>query len=180
MSSLLTLLFAPSFLILIQYFRFEKIVLIYILLSFLFLAYAYIKKKKSEDFVIITIYLLLLCFAYFYASFEAVKFIPVLTALTFSAIFTHASIKREELIFKFTTKFYKKELASDEIIFLKKGDSFWAIAIFIYAIFLLSLVYFSDDTMWAFFSSIGWYIYFFTTLLVQIIYGKIYAIKMHS
>ncbi|MDB2562669.1 hypothetical protein N9X61_03600 [Sulfurimonas sp.] len=113
-------------------------------------------------------------------SFQTVKLIPVLSALTFFIIFLHAAIQKKELIFKFTTRFYKKPLSQEEIKFLKKGDIFWAVAIFIYILLLSGLVYTGDDALWAFFSSIGWYIYFLITLIIQIIYGKVYAIKMFS
>lgn len=180
MSSVLTLLFAPSFLILINYFEFKIVVLVYIFLSLLFLIYAYEKKKKLEDFIITSIYLLLLAVAYFNNSFESVKFIPVFTAMTFFVIFANSAIKKNELIFKFTKTFYKKKLTDAEAIFLKKGDSFWAVAILIYIIILMSLVYYGDNILWAFYSSIGWYIYFSLVLIIQIIYGKAYAIKLYS
>lgn len=180
MSSVITLLFAPSFLVLIQYFSFQLIVSIYILLSFIVLVYAFLKRKKAEDFIIISIYLVLLSIAYISNSFQSVKFIPVFSAMTFFTIFAYSSIKKKELIFNFTKKFYKKDLGEAESMFLKDGDKFWAVAILLYAVFLLSLVYYGDDRVWAFFSSVGWYIYFVLTLVTQIIYGKVYAIKMYS
>lgn len=178
MSNLLTLLFAPTFLILIHYFDFRSVALIYIGFSSAFLIYAFIKKEKLEDCVIISIYLLLLIFSYFYNSVETVKFIPVFTAMTFAFIFTYSAIKNHTAIYKFTTRFYKKKLSEGEVVFLKKGDAFWAVAIFIYALFLLYLALNSDDKIWAFFSSLGWYIYFVLVLSLQILYGKVYAIKM--
>ena len=180
MSSVLTLLFAPTFLIFIQYFQFKSVALVYIFVALLFLIYAYIKKKKMEDFIIVSIYLLILTIAYFNASLETVKFIPVLSAMTFFAIFAHSALKHNELIYKFTTRFYKKEISDAEVLFLKAGDSFWAVAIFLYAMFLLALVYMANDMIWAFFSSLGWYIYFVLALLAQIVYGKFYAIKLYS
>jgi hypothetical protein len=179
-SSVLTLLFAPTFLILIQYFAFETVTLIYILLALFILYYAYLKKKKTEDLIVIGIYLLLLSVAYLSNSFEAVKFIPVLSAMTFFTIFAYASMKKSELIYKFTIRFYKKPLSDGEVIFLKNGDKFWAIAILFYALFLTSLIYYDNPILWAFFSSVGWYIYFVLTLTIQIFYGKLYAIKMYS
>jgi len=178
MSSLLTLLFAPTFLLLIRFFEFQEIVTVYIAVSLLFLAYAIIKKKKAEDFYVIGIYLTLLFIAYFNNNFETVKFIPVLSAMAFFGIFAYSVLKKNELIYKFTTRVYKKKLSDEEILFLKQGDFFWAVAIFIYAMFLLSLVYLATDEVWAFFSSIGWYIYFGITLFIQVTYGKMYAIKM--
>ena len=178
MSSLLTLLFAPTFLIFIKFFDFQKVVIIYIVISLLFFAYALFKKKKAEDFYVLGIYLSILFIAYFNNDFATVKFIPVLSALAFFAIFAHSVVKKNELIYKFTTRVYKKQLSDGEILFLKQGDLFWSVAIFIYAMFLLSLVYFASDAVWAFSSSIGWYIYFGITLFVQVTYGKMYAIKM--
>jgi len=180
LSSVLTLLFAPSFLFLIHYFEFQSVVVLYILCSFLFFLFLCFKKSKVEDFAIVGIYFLLLCFAYFHASLEVVKWIPVFTALTFFAIFTHSALKKGELIFRFTQKFYKKNLTEAEVLFLKKGDSFWAFALFVYIVLLISLVYYGNDVLWAFFSSLGWYIYFSIVLAIQIIYGKTYAIKLYS
>ena len=180
MSSVLTLLFAPTFLILLQYFEFQTITLIYIFISLFGLTYAYIVKSKLEDFAIIGIYLVLLTLAYFTTSFEAVKFIPVFSAMTFFTVFALSFMKKGELIYKITTKFYKKKLSDGEIVFLKAGDAFWAGATLLYALFLVLIVYYENDMAWAIFSSVGWYIYFVLALGIQIIYGKFYAIKMHS
>lgn len=180
MSSVLTLLFAPSFLILTHFFQFKLIVLIYILLSLLFLIYAYIKKEKYENLIIVTIYLLLLSIAFVDSSIGAVKLIPVFTAMVFFAIFVHSAVYKKELIFKFTKKIIHNEMSEAETLFLKNGDTFWAVAVFLYITILIGITFYGDDTLWAFFSSIGWYIYFFTVLLIQIIYGKMYAIKLYS
>jgi len=180
MSSLITLLFAPSFLILIHYFDFKKIVSFYILLSLSFLLYAFFKKKKLEDFILLGIYLLFLGFAYFFVSMEAIKFISIFTAMAFFSLFAEAAIHKKELILKLTQKFYKKELTKGEIIFLKKSDLYWASSIFLYMLIQVIVVFYASDVLWAFFSSAGWYIYFVFILLIQILYGKTYAIKMYS
>jgi len=176
-SSVLTLLFAPSLLFFINFYELKNVFSIYIIIILLLLPYTLIKKKIEES-IILTIYLLLLLIAYFNNDFETVKFIPVLSATMFFMIFAHSTIKKKELIYKFTVKFYKKELSEEEIIFLKKSDFFWSLVIFIYAVFLLILVYIDNNLIWAFFSSIGWYIYFFLALSIQIIYGKLYVLKM--
>ena len=180
MSSVLTLLFAPSFLILIHYFEFKQVVLLYIFISLSFVVYAFFKKKKLEDFVILTIYLVLLTLSYFYVSLETLKFIPVFTSMAFFTLFADSEKKKKELIYKLTMKFYKKELSSQEVLFLKKSDLYWASSIFLYMMVQVSLVYLASDTIWAIYSSVGWYIYFVLVLGMQIIYGKVYAIKMPS
>ena len=180
MSSVLTLLFAPSFLLLINYFDFKQIVLIYIFVLVLFLLYSLKQKKKLEDYIILGIYLVLLSIAYFYASFETVKFIPVFTSMAFFTIFAHSAIKKKELIYNLTKKFYKKELHEAESRYLKEGDLYWAISILLYTIVQVALIFTASDTVWALYSSVGWYIYFVLVLGLQIIYGKMYAVKMSS
>jgi len=180
MSSLLTLLFAPSFLLLIHYFAFEQVVILYIIFSLLLLFYAYQKKKKFEDFVVLGIYVVLLSVAYFYASIDIVKFIPVFTTMAFFTLFAEATLHKKELILKLTQKFYKKELSNAEVEYLKLGDIYWSISILIYMFIQIGLVFFATDELWALYSSLGWYVYFLIVLGFQIIYGKFYAIKMSA
>lgn len=180
MSSVLTLLFAPSFLLLIHYFDFKQIVLVYIVLSLVFLIYALKQKKKIEDFIILGIYLVLLTISYFYVSIETVKFIPVFTSMAFFTIFAESAIRKKALIYKLTQKFYKKELSDAEVRFLKNGDTYWALSILLYAVVQVVVVFSASDAIWALYSSVGWYVYFVVTLGVQILYGKIYAIKMSA
>jgi len=180
MSNALALLFAPSFLISLHYLEFKSVVLFYLFLSILFFIYSFFRKKTFKDLTIPGIYLLLLFFAYFSSSFEMVKFIPVLISATFFALFMDSTMHKKELILGFTKKFYKKELSQKELLFLKDGDSFWALVTLINTLIQLALVFYGSNTLWAFYSSLGWYGFFFASLLVQIIYGKFYAIKLYS
>jgi hypothetical protein len=180
MSSLITLLFAPSFLFFIHYFHFKQVVLFYIAISLFLVLYAFWKKKKLEDFIVLSIYLFLLTFAYFFASIAIVKFIPVFTSMAFFTLFAQAALYKKELILKLTQKFYKKEFSNAEIEYLKLGDSYWAISILIYMIIQIILALWATDTVWAIYSSVGWYIYFLLILGIQIIYGRLYALKVSS
>jgi len=180
MINLITLLFAPSFLILTNYFDFKRLVLTYIFIAIIFMILSIIKKRKAEDFIVITIYLILLIVAYFSTSLEIVKFIPVLTSMVFVSIFIHATINKKEIILRFTQKFYPKQLSDAEIMYLKNGDFYWAIALFVYMLLLFSVVLIGNDTLWAILSSIGWYAYFAFILTLQILYGKLYATKMYT
>jgi len=180
MSSVITLLFAPSFLLLIHYFEFREVVLLFIALSLSLIIYAFIKKKKLEDFIILAIYFVLLSISYFYASLETIKFIPVFTSMAFFTLFAEAALNKKELIYKLTQKFYKKDLSVQQVNYLKKGDIYWAFSIFIYMLMQVALVFFASDTLWALFSSVGWYGYFLLVLGLQIVYGHMYALKMSS
>jgi len=180
MSSVITLLFAPLFLLLIHYFEFKLIVLVFILVSLILLTYAIIKKKQFADFLMLGIYLVLLSISYFYASLSTVKFIPVFTSMAFFTLFAQAAFYKKELIYKLTQKFYKKKLSMQEIKYLKSSDHYWALSIFVYMVIQIGLVFYASDAVWAIYSSFGWYVYFVVVLGVQVIYGKAYAIKVSS
>lgn len=100
--------------------------------------------------------------------------------MVFVSIFIHATINKTEIIFRFTKKFYTKQLSDKEVLYLKNGDLYWAIALFIYMLALFSVVLMGNDMLWAILSSVGWYIYFIIILTIQILYGKLYATKMYT
>lgn len=180
MSNALALLFAPSFLISLHYIEFKTVVLSYLFLSILFFMYIFFTKKTLKDLIIPSIYVLLLLLAYFNSSFEIVKFIPVFISATFFALFIDATMHKREIILSFTKRFYKKELSQKEVLFLKNGDAFWVVVTFINTLIQFTLVFYGSNAIWAFYSSVGWYIFFFTSLIVQIIYGRFYAFKLYS
>jgi len=180
MSSLLTLLFAPSFLFLTHYFALKQVVFTYIILSLFLVVYALIRKKKLEDFVVLSIYFVLLSFAYFYESVQVVKFIPVFTTMAFFTLFAEAALHKKELILQLTQKFYKKDLSLAEREYLKAGDRYWAGSILLYMFLQIALTLYATDTLWALYSSFGWYLYFLVVLALQIVYGRLYAIKMSA
>ncbi len=77
------------------------------------------------------------------------------------------------MVLAFTNKFYKKELTLAQIEFLKRGDSYWVLVMFLNTGIHLYVVNYCSDNFWAFYSSIGWYGLFFSALISQIIYGKV-------
>lgn len=177
-SNLVILLFAPSFLLLVHYFNFKKVVSGYIFISLIMLLFFFIKKKKVQDYIVLSVYIILLSVAYFFTSFSIVKLIPTLISLAFFTLFTQAAAKKQALIYKVSKRFYKKKFTPQEIAYLKKGDAYWALVILLFMIGQVIVVFFASNVVWAFYSSIGWYIYFIVALILQILYGKMYAIKM--
>jgi intracellular septation protein A len=95
-------------------------------------------------------------------------------------MFIDSHFNKKYMILGFTKKFYKKELKEEEIEFLKSGDGYWVIVMFFNTVIHLYIVNFLSNEIWAFYSSIGWYILFFISLIIQIIYGKTHAVKMYS
>ena len=109
--------------------------------------------------------------SFFYIS---ARMIPSLISLFFFLLFLSAYLSKKALVLGFTKRFYKKELSDTEIVFLKKSDLYW-VGVTLFNVLIQTLFgIFANDYMWAFYSSIGWYIYFFIALIAQIIYGKWY------
>ncbi len=179
-SKVLSLLFAPAFVILLHYFAFKKVVLIYLVLALIFFIYKVIKKASLKDMLMPTIYVVALSIAYYYSSLDAVKYIPVTLSMIFLLLFIDAYLNKKEMILGFTRKFYKKELSDNEIEFIKQGDGYWVVIMLINTVIHLYIINYSSNTIWAFYSSIGWYILFFVSLFIQILYGKFYASKMYN
>ncbi|MEA1916471.1 MAG: hypothetical protein U9N42_02960, partial [Campylobacterota bacterium] len=178
--SVLSLLFAPSFLILIHYFEFKVVVLAYLFLSTIFLIYQFLLYKISKKIILPTLYIALLTTAYLFNNLNVVKLISVFMSMSFLALFIDSFINKREIILNLTKRFYKKEMSFEEEEFLKNADGFWVVVTAISTLILFVLVFSENDILWAMYSSIGWYIFFGLSLLVQIIYGRLYAIQMYS
>ena len=176
----LNIIFAPLFVLLIHYFEFRSVVLFYLGMAAVFFVYMYIKKTTYKDMVIPLLYVIILSVAYYFSSFETVKYIPVTLSTIFFLMFVDSHYNKKYMILGFTQKFYKKELQKEEIAFLKKGDFYWILVMLINTLIHLYIVNFSSDLVWAFYSSVGWYVYFFGALIAQIIYGKVYGVQVST
>ncbi len=175
-SNFFGLIFAPMFVLLLHYFEFESVVLVYLLMAIVFFIYSLTKKKIHKDMLMPSIYLVALSLAYYFSSFETVKYIPVTLSMIFLLLFIDSHYHKREMVLGFTKKFYHKKLSYNEIEYLKKGDIYWVWIMSINTLIHLYVVNFSSDVIWAFYASVGWYILFFVSLVIQIIYGKFYAI----
>jgi len=176
----INILLAPLFVLLLHYFELRMVVLLYLFMSIVFFIYKLLKKVSYKDILIPGIYVSFLSIAYYFSSFQTVKYIPVTLSIIFLFLFIDSHFNKKNMILSFTKKFYKKELKEAEIKFLKNGDAYWIVVMLINTLIHLYIVNFSSNEIWAFYSSVGWYILFFISLLIQIIYGKVYAVKMYS
>ncbi len=179
MSNILSILFAPVFVILLHYFAFNDVVKFYFVVSIVFFIYSNHIKKNVRDMLMPTIYLISLAIANYFSSIEVVKFVPVSLSLIFFLLFIDAYINKKYMIFGFTKQFYKKPLSKAEEAFVKNGDFYWVIVTGINTLIQIYVISTGDDILWAFYTSVGWYILFFVSLVTQIIYGKVYAVKMY-
>ena len=166
------------FVLLIHYFEFRSVVLLYLVIAVLYFVYMYKKMSGYKDIVVPSLYVVILSVAYYFSSFETVKYIPVTLSAIFFLMFVDSHYNKKYMILGFTQKFYKKELKEEEVEFLKRGDFYWVLVMLVNTMIHLYIVNFSSDLTWAFYSSVGWYGYFFTALIAQIIYGKVYGVKV--
>ena len=180
MSNILSLLYAPLFIILLYNFDFKTVVLAYLCFAVLFFIYRYIKRERLKDLLLPSFYLVALSSAYFFASFDIVKLIPVAISAVFFVMFVDSYMNKKEFIYESTVRFYPKKLEDWEVKYLKKGDGYWAVVTFINTTIQVFVVIYGNDLVWAFYTSVGWYIFFFVSLASQIIYGKVYAYKLYS
>ncbi len=177
-SVVISILFAPSFIIFLQYFDFKSVALTYSLLMFVYLsAFIFLKQDLKTLFAPI-IYFVFLLLAYILSSMEFVKIIPSLISAMFFVLFLSAYIQKKELVLTFAKKFMKKELVYEEERYIARSDGYWAIVTFINTSIQIVLAFYANENIWAFYSSIGWYFYFFIALFFQIAYGKFYILKM--
>ncbi len=129
---------------------------------------------------------LLLSYKYFYGVqtdsifYIGAKLIPALLASIFFFVFLFSVLYNKYMILHFTQYFYKKELSVEEVAFLKNGDIYWLLITFINTLLQTLFAFFADDITWAFYSSVGWYIYFFAALAIQVLYGKFFILNQGS
>ncbi len=173
------ILFAPMFVLLIHYFEFRLVVLAYLIMAIVYFVYMYIKKSAYKELVVPSLYVVILSIAYYFSSMETVKYIPVTLSSIFFLMFVDSHFNKKYMILGFTQKFYKKELKKEEREFLKKGDLYWVGVMLVNTLVHLYVVNFTSDVVWAFYSSVGWYVLFFGALIAQIVYGKVYGVKVH-
>lgn len=108
--------------------------------------------------------------------YVSARMIPAFISFFFFLLFFSAYLGKKSLVLGFTKRFYKKTLSDLEEKFLKNSDLYWVGVTLLNVLLQALFGLFGDDYVWAFYSSIGWYIYFFTALIAQIIYGKWYNI----
>ena len=178
-SNLLGLIFAPLFVVLLHYFELNIVISLYLFFAIIFFIVRLKKKKNKKDMLMPSIYIIALSLAYYFSSLDAVKYIPVTLSMIFLLLFIDAHLHKKEMILGFTKKFYKKKLSDAEVEFLKKGDGYWVVVMLINTLIHLYVVNFSSDVVWAMYASVGWYVLFFISLALQIIYGKFYALQMY-
>jgi hypothetical protein len=102
LSNLLNIIFAPAFVVLIHYFEFRSVVLVYIIISLVYFIYTFMKKSSNKEMLLPTIYLVILSLAYYFSSFETIKYIPLTLSSIFLALFIDSHFNKKEMVLNFT------------------------------------------------------------------------------
>lgn len=171
---IVSLLFPPSFVICMHYFDFNSVAFVYTLLMFLYLSVSFVYKQSLKSISTPIIYFLFVLFAYIFSRIEFVKMIPALISGSFFIFFIFSFLQKKEFILSLTQKFYKKELTLAKQKFLANSDGYWAVIILINTLVQIGLVYNENNELWAFYSSVGWYVYLLVALAFQVVYEKLF------
>lgn len=108
----------------------------------------------------------------YFDNMEFLKIIPTLLSFLSFLFFLLAHLKKKKLILIYTQKFYKRKLTSHELEYISQGDIYWVYVTLLNTIIQVILAIGNNDTLWMFYSSIGWCVFFFIALSTQILYGK--------
>ena len=171
---IISLFFPPSFVISLYYFDFNSVAFVYCGFMLIYLIVSFLFKQDLKSVSTPLIYFSFVLIAYLFSSIEFIKMIPALISTTFFFVFLTAYLQKKELILSITKKFYKKELTDEKEVFLAASDIYWASIIFINTLFQIGLVFYENNELWAFYSSVGWYIYLAVALLFQVLYEKVF------
>jgi len=175
-STAISLLFPPTFVLFMHFYGFEKVAFAYAIFMFLYLLLSLAMKESLKNISTPLIYFAFVVIAYMLSSMEFIRLIPALISASFFLFFLNGYLQKKELILTTTKKFYNK-LTKQKEEYLAKSDGYWAFVIFLNTIIQVGLVFYDNNELWAFYSSVGWYIFMFLALILQIVYGKFYIPK---
>jgi len=179
-NTLLSFIFAPSFIFFMQFYDFRDLTLVYSLVMAFYLLFSLIIKADLKTISTPLIYFVFILIAYYFVSMESIKAIPALISGFFFFFFLESYINKRHTILKFSQKFYKKKLSSEEEKFIASSDGYWAVMTFLNVSIQVGLVFDDNNNLWAFYSSLGWILFLGTALLFQILYGKIFIVLRDS
>ena len=171
-NTFISILFAPAFVLGIYFFDFESVALYASGFMFVFLLYALFRKQKLKQLITPLVYFIFMLLAYFLHSVSVVKLIPALLSAGFFFAFLFAYLAKKEMVLSFAKRFSPKEIDSITQEYLASSDIYWVFVLLLNTLIQLFLVFYDDNRLWAFYSSLGWYIYLFVALTLQIIYVK--------
>lgn len=111
----------------------------------------------------------------YFDTLEYLKIIPSLFSSLFFYLFLDGYLRKKHLILRYTQRFYKKDLSSEKKKFLASSDIYWAGVLFLNILIQVFFMLQENDAIWAFYSSVGWYIYLIVALVLHMLYEKFFV-----
>ena len=176
-NTLLSLLFAPSFILFLQFFSFNDVTFFYAIFMLAYLIFSIMIKSDLKSISTPLIYFVFIVIAYYFISMESVKAIPALISSFFFFFFLESYYSKRHSILKLLQKFYTKGLPPVEEQYIQRSDGYWAILTLSNVLIQVCLIFTPDNALWAMYSSVGWYLFLGMGLIVQILYGKLIYTK---
>lgn len=171
----ISLSFPPLFILSLKYYSFEQVSFIFFILITIYLFVTLVVKKSLNDILVPMVYFIFIVGSYIFSSIKMVKLIPAFISFIFLTFFFYGYINKKKIILSFVERFYKKALNNKNTVkYLASSDFYWVIVLLINTLIQISLIFYYDDTVWAFYSSIGWYLYLFFALLLHVFYEKVF------
>ena len=170
----ISFLFPPSFILAMYYFTFHSVAFVYCAFMLVYLLISLFFKQDLRSISTPLVYFIFVFIAYFFSSMEFIKMIPAFISSIFFLMFFLSFVQNKGLILHLTKKMYKKNLSADKERFLKSSDAYWALVLLFNTLIQCSLVFYANNELWAFYSSLGWYIYIGLALGLQLLYEKLF------
>ena len=108
------------------------------------------------------------------------KMVPALFSLFAVSLFFISVVRKNSLTLSLTRRFYKKDLNPKEEVFLAKSDLYWLFVTSLNTLIILYLTLYASNTTWAIYTSVGWYFYLFSALIIQVVYGVFNKINVET
>ena len=106
------------------------------------------------------------------------KMLPAVFSLLAVSLFLTSVVRKNSLTLSLTKRFYKKKLNHKEEVFLAKSDLYWFFVTALNTLIIIYLTFYASNTTWAIYTSVGWYLYLFLALSIQILYGVLNKINV--
>jgi uncharacterized membrane protein len=134
-------------------------------------------KQSIKTVATAAVYFVFIAGAYFLHSMSFIKLIPVLLSAGFFLFFLSAYFGKKELILGFAKRFSPKQIPQKEQEYLAASDGYWSGVLLGNTLIQILFLFYENNVFWAIYSSVGWYIYMFIALIIQLIYVKIQVSK---
>ncbi|MEA3374403.1 MAG: hypothetical protein U9Q62_12030 [Campylobacterota bacterium] len=178
MNNLATLVFAPSFLIALSFFPLAETAFFAAMLVFLWIIIQVYKEGLTRSLAVPLIYFLFTLGAALMDSLNLIKNIPLLISILFFLMFVGAVIGKKRMVLGFVKRFYPKELSHAEVRYLSASDLYWAMVTGANSMVQWVVITYFSLQVWAFYSSVGWYILFAVAGIAHYLYGRFYALRL--